>query len=381
MMLSILSCSSNSATLDAHGFSNLVLDKDTLWFGAGYKLYSVDLNQHTATLAYDTKDVVISFVQLDGKNLYFGGYQSLGRDGAVWSLDVDSKDIFWKQEFRGNWFEWGGIVMPPLIDKEVIIVGTTTVMYGLDKAHGDIKWKIKNYWFGEGEELTPILVNGQLFYGADDINENNSGPKQAVVIANPSTGKTLRTISMPGRLGAIPAVHGDCFFVKDYQSYRRDDSGKLTWIGDLRLNCIDLNSGKIIWSFQRNGVSDSSRMSFYNDLVLDVFANELFAIDRQSGALRWESPSLEAAARNPWVIEELNMIALEIPSSDKVIFLDLATGELRDEALLNILSSPMFIGRQAIYGTANAVICIDISLGNVIRSIPVDSQYQIPSED
>jgi outer membrane protein assembly factor BamB len=375
MIFSVLGCANNAALLDIHGFSNLVLDKDTLWFGAGYKLYQVDLNKQAASLVYDTKDVVISFVQLDGKELYFGGYQSLGRDGAVWSLDIDSKDVLWQQEFRGNWFEWGGIVMPPLIDEEVIIVGSPTVMYGLDKAYGDTKWKIKNYWSREGEELTPILANGQLIHG------NNSNLKQAIVISDPSSGRTLRTISMPRNLGAVPVVYRNCLYVKDYESYRRDDSGKLTWIGDLSLNCVDLDSGKINWSFQGNGVSDLSHVSFYNDLVLDVFANELFAIDDQSGALRWQSPSLEAAARNPQIIKELNIIALEIPESEKIIFLDLATGELRDEALLNTLSSPVFIGSDAIYGTTNAIVRTDIRTGNIIWSIPVDSQYQIPSSD
>jgi outer membrane protein assembly factor BamB len=375
MLLSILSCSSNAALLDMHGFSNLVLDKDTLWIGAGYKLYQVDLNKQAATLVYNTKDVVISFVQLDEKELYFGGYQSLGRDGAVWSLDIDSKDFLWKQEFRGNWFEWGGIVMPPLVDEEVIIVGTTSVMYGLDKAYGDIKWKIKNYWFDDGDYLAPILANGQLFHG------NNSNLKQAIVIADPSSGRTLRTISMPRSLGGIPAVHGDCFFVKDYQDYIRDDSGQLISIDELHLNCVDINSGKIIWSFQRNGGALLSHISFHNDLVLNAFANQLYAIDEKSGTLRWESPSLEAAARNPQVIEELNIIALEIPSSDKVIFVDLTTGELRDKELLNVLSSPVFIGREAVYGTADAIMCVDIGTGNTIWSIPIDSRYQIPSED
>src|SRR5688500_18083052 len=97
-------------------------------------------------------------------------------------------------------------------------------------------------------------------------------------------------------------------------------------------------------------------MGFYDGLVLDVFANQLYAIDDQSGAIKWKSTGLEAAARNPQVIEGASVIALEIPSREKVIFLDLATRKLQDKELLNTLSSPVFVGQEAIYGTTNALV-------------------------
>ena len=382
-MLSILSCSSNATLLDVHGFSNLVLHKDTLWFGAGYRLYQVDLNQQIATLVYDTKDFVISFVQIDEKNLYFGGYQTPNsRDGAIWSLDLDNESIVWKQEFKGNWFSWGGIVIPLLIDKEVVIVGTRTALHGIDKIDGDIRWKINVTWFGtDRDSLVPILANGQLFYRVDEVGGNGSNSNQEIVVAEPSSGKTLKTISVPGTPESVPAVYGNYMFVKDSQSYIRDNEGNIQYSGELRLNCIDLNSGKVIWTYQVNGGSESSPIGLYKGLVLDVFRNQLFAIDAQLGALRWQSPEFEAAARNPQVIEELDIIALEIPSSNKVVFVDSTNGELQEKEFASVLSSPVFIGRDMIYATTNALILVDIATGNTVWSIPVDSQYQIPADD
>jgi len=383
MVLSVLGCASNAALLDVHGFSNLVLHQDALWFGAGYKLYRVDLNQQIATLVYDTKDFVISFVQIDEKNLYFGGYQTPNRrDGAIWSLDLDSQSIIWKQEFKGNWFTWGGIVIPLLVDEDVIIVGTRTALHGIDKIDGDVQWEINGPWFGtDRDSLVPVLANGQLFYGVDEVGGNGSNSNQAIVIAEPSSGKTLKKISVTGSLESVPGVYGNYMFVKDSQSYRRDNTGKLQYIGELRLNCIDLISGKVIWTYQANGGSESSQIGFYKGLVLDAFANQLFAIDARSGTLRWQSPEFEAAARNPQVIEELDVIALEIPSSNKVIFVDSANGELREKEFLSVLSSPVFIGHDMIYAITNAIIRADIVTGNTIWSIPVDSQYQIPADD
>ena len=355
-----------------------------LCFGAGYKLYRVDLSRSSATLLYDTNDVLISFVQVDGRRLFFGGHRSpRGGNGMVWSLDLDNMRILWKHEVKDDW-GWGGrIVVPPLIDDEILIVGTRTGLYGINKTRGDVKWKVEKNWFGGGELLTPILSNGQLYYGIANgyFGGNESTSNRTIAIADPASGKTLRTISVPGRLGAVPVVIGDRLFVKDRQYYRRDKSGKLYWIGGLRLNCIDLNSGMTRWSFQGSGVPASSRMRFYESLILDVFANRLYAIEEQSGVLRWRSPGLEAAVRNPQVIEELGVIALEVPTARKVIFLDSATGDPRDEALHAVLSPPIFVGREAIYGTTNALTRVDTSTGNVIWKIPVNSRYQFIPDD
>lgn len=378
-LLSIISCSGSSTLVDVHGFSNLALNDNTLWFGAGYKLYRVDLNQQTAPVVYETNDIAISFVQIDGERLFFGGHPPSGSGAVIWSLDLDSANTIWKQEIQDNL--WGGsIVAPPLIDNDIVIVTTRTALHGIDKTSGEIIWAIENNWFGTGELLTPILADEQLIYGIDEISGNDS-ENQTIAIVDPSSGKTLRTISMPGNLGAIPAVHGDCLFVKDYQYYKRDDTGKPQWIGELRLNCIDLSSGTTIWTYQGNGVPAASQIGFHNGLVLDVFANRLHAIDEQTGVLHWKSPGLEAAARNPQIIEGANLIALEIPASKKVVFLDPTTGKLHGEELLDALSSPIFIGQEAVYGTPNAIVCANIATGDVIWSIPVDSQYQVFSDD
>src|SRR5580765_6940429 len=86
-MISTVGCSRYKLE-EVHGFSNVVLDKGILWFGAGYKLYVVDTKEPIARLLYDTNDVVVSFVQIDGRRLFFGGHHSPnGSTGVIWSLD------------------------------------------------------------------------------------------------------------------------------------------------------------------------------------------------------------------------------------------------------------------------------------------------------
>jgi outer membrane protein assembly factor BamB len=167
LLLAIIGCSGSATPIDVHGFSNLVLKDDTLWFGAGYKLYRVDLNQQTAKVVYDTDDVVITFVEIDEESLFFGGHHSPnGSEGVIWSLDINSETIVWEKNIQDNWWR-GRIVASPLIDQDTVIVAMRQVLYGLDKASGDSKWKIENNWFGTGELLTPILANGYIFYGVN----------------------------------------------------------------------------------------------------------------------------------------------------------------------------------------------------------------------
>jgi outer membrane protein assembly factor BamB len=372
LLLLIVGCRETTNWKVEHSFSNLTIDGDTLWLGAGYKLYHVDLNRQTATLAYDTGDVRISFVQVDGERLIFGG--SSDKKNVVWSLDVDSEKILWMHEFsrsRGFLIGSSGLSTGPLVTNELLLIGEIDRLYALDKNSGELKWKIENNLF---YTLTPILANEQFVYSAYKPGEKGPQANHTIAIADPSSGKTIRTIFMPGYLGGIPAVHGNCLFIKE--DLDPEPTGvNLTDAHILRLNCMDFHSGEILWSVEGRGYIGSSQIGFHNGLVFDVFSDQLFAINEDLGTILWKSRELDKNYYNPQVIGDLDWVALETNFPGKVIFLELETGKVLDQELVNVLSTPMFIGHEAIYGTTNAVVRIDIVTGETIWSIPVDSHY------
>ena len=377
-----LACFGTSELVDAHNFSNLVTDGDALWFGAGYKLYRVDLNQQTAKLVYDADDVHIYYVQIDENRLFFAG--SSEKENKVWALDLDSEKILWTHKFsRSRGFQLGssGLSTPPLITDEILLTGEIDRLYALDKISGDLKWKIDDNWF---YEFAPILVNGQLIYSADKFGDQGPQANHTIIIADPSSGRTIRTISMPGYLGGIPSIHGNCFLVKEDLD-PDPKSIELSGAHRLRLNCMDFHSGEVLWFVEGEDYLRDSQIGFYNGLVLDVFYNQVYAIDEKSGDILWKSEELDDEYylyQNPQVIENLGWVALEAYSGPyKVIFLELADGKLREEELTNLVSSPIFIGHEAIYGTTNALVRVDIVTGAVIWSIPVDSHYFVRRYD
>lgn len=375
VIISAFSFSSTTDLVEERSFSNLVVDGDLLWFGAGHKLYRVEQNQQIATLIFDTGDVIIYHVQIDGKKLFFAG--SSDKKNVVWALDLDNEKILWTHKFsrsRGIFVGSSGLSTPPMITNEILLIGEIDRLYALDKSSGDLKWKIDDNWF---YEFSPILANGQLIYGVDKFGNQGTQNNNTIIIADPSSGKTIRTISVPGYLGGIPAIHGNCFFVKEDLD-PDPKSINLSGAHRLRLNCMDFYSGEVFWYVEGQAYLRKSKVGFHKGLILDVFGDQLFAIDEQSGDILWASQELDKDFnyRNPQIVEKIEWIALEsISSTNKVIFLELSDGKLRNEELVNLLSSPIFIGREAIYGTTNAIIRVDIVTGNVVWSIPIDSHY------
>ncbi|MBI5951991.1 MAG: PQQ-binding-like beta-propeller repeat protein [Chloroflexi bacterium] len=370
----VVSCGGTVNLVEAHSFSNLVVDGDTLWFGAGYKLYRVELSQQTATLVLDTDDVIIDHVKIDGRKLFFAG--SSEKKNVVWALDLDNEKILWTHEFsrsRGFLAGSSGLSIPPLITNEVLLIGEVDRLYALEKSSGDLTWKIEDNWFSE---FPPILADDQLIYGIDKVVDQGTQDNNTIIIADPSSGETIRTISMPGYIGGISAINEKCFFVKEDLD-PDPKSVEMSGAHRIRLNCMDFYSGEVFWYLEEEDYLRESQIAFHNGLVLDVFGGQLFALDEQSGNILWISQQLDKdfSYRNPQVVEELEWIALETYPHDKVIFLELKDGKLRNEELVNLLSSPIFIGQEAIYGITNAIVRVDIVTGNVIWSIPVDSHY------
>jgi outer membrane protein assembly factor BamB len=376
LFLFTIACQSSTVEyVEKHSFSNLESNDNKLWFGAGYKLYHVDLIQQTVTLIYDTGDVKIIFVRIDGDRLFFGG--SSEERNVVWSLDLESEKILWTHEFsrnRGFLVGSSGLSVSPLITGELLLVGEIDRLYALDKGNGDLRWEIDNNYF---YELAPILINDQLLYSIDRPGDKTPQANRMLAVVDPSSGKTIRTISQPGYLGGIPVDHENCFFIREDMA---PDPKSISMSGAHRilLNCIDVSSGEIIWSVEGEDYLRDSQIEFYDGLVIDVFYDEVVAIDEQTGSVLWRSEGLDkdyAAYKNPQVIEKQEWIALETTYANKIIFLELANGKLRSEELENLVSSPIFIGQEAVYGTTNAIVRVDIVTGDVIWSIPVDSHY------
>lgn len=354
---------------EAHGFSNFIIDGSTVWFGAGYTLYQIDSQKGAVIFKQSFEDVTITHIAMDGKRLYFGGHHSPdGNETVVWSFDLESKTVLWKQSFPSQLR--GKIMTPILVYDDILIVSTRTRLHGLNINSGKPEWVIKGIYFGSSNEATPFIANGQLIYGINSV--VRSSPS-TIVIADPTSGKTIKTIMMQGEIVGNPSEHNGYLYVKHYQpSFNNPNNQNV-----LFLSCIDLNTEERLWTYQSYGVPRSSYFGFYRELILDSSADRLYALDVASGSLYWKSSGLGTAIINPYVIDDLGKIAVEAPRQKKIYFLDITTQEPAPIFLDNVYSSPVFIKREALYGTEAGVKLVNLVTGEVIWSIPVESRYEI----
>lgn len=376
-------CLAAPATVDVTGFSNLVVEDNTLWFGAGYKLYRADLEHRNAAVVFDAKDAVITFVTVNGDQVVFGGYRPIGRDeGVMWMYSISRGVILWERTFRENW--WGNaFVEPALIANEIVVAVTRTALYGVDVSSGDTRWRIEHDWLGDGESLMPVLENGHVLYAqpGEYVSELGSRANGTLYMVDVDTGEVTSLVSVAGTLGAIPAIHGQCLYVKDYQYYRRSSVGELDWASRLTLNCLDTRSGGSIWTFSRTGVPAPSRPAFHDGVVIDVFANRVVALDESTGSQVWEAGALEVAGRNPQIVRELGAVVVELPAAEKLVFLDLSSGELLGPVMEHVMTTPVFVGQNVVYGSFEDIAVADASSGAVTWSIPVDNHYRVYAPD
>src|SRR6185369_11557293 len=218
-------------------------------------------------------------------------------------------------------------------------------LHGIDKGSGKIRWQIADNWFGRGE-LHPILIDGNILYAIEPIADDHVPPLLA--IADSSSGKTVRTISIPHPAQLIPAIRGDFLFFADHVA---NDQSSIR-----HLNCLNLESGKIVWSRKDYNVGSISEIAFDNGLVFESFQDSLRALDERTGAVRWRSQV--GASMNPLLVEGANVIALQTlkqisykglsprAASINITFVDPATGQTKYGTVANVLTLPVFKGTE-----------------------------------
>lgn len=352
----------------AHSFSNFLMDGNALWLGAGYHLYRIDMEKGVVTLTRQFDDVIITHIAKDKDRVYVAGHHSpYGNEAVIRALDPTSGDILWEQSFKAPLS--GTLMSPLLLHEDILIVSVRNSLRGLNTANGEVKWRLSGIYFGL-EGMDPVIENGYLIYG---YNSASGSSESKVVIADPASGETIRSIPMSRQITGSPAQQDECFYVTEYESSFDSPSGENT----LFLNCMDLSTAATLWTYSSVGVPDSSRLTFYNGLILRTSADQLHVLDAKSGSLQWQSPPIKSWVINPQVVDDLNLAALEAPNQKKVYFVDINTHELQTITLEEVRSSPLFIGKDALYGVKNTVFRTDLSTGKTIWSVPVDSQYEI----
>ena len=189
-------------------------------------------NQPAVVWKLHTAASIFSSPVINGQLVYFGGL-----DSNVYAVDINKGSIAWKFKTKGQ------IRSTVCIEKDhLFLVGGDGMLYCLDKKNGSLVWQWvisptaiflgeRKYDFADYYHSSPVFYNGILYFGS----------------------------------------------------------------GDGRINAVDAEKGKLIWSFQADDIVHGTPAIYNDKLFVGSFGGNVFALQCANGNLIWKFKSVGQA--------------------------------------------------------------------------------------
>ena len=289
----------------------------------GYSLSIAPNTNNTLWKTYIGENIQSSPSVVNGK-VFIGS-----SDGYLYALDQETGEITWKSSIQAGL----GMYSSPAVAYGMVFIGSDDgYIYALDEETGNLVWK---YLAGRGGVFSsPAVADGKVFFG--DTYE------YYLYCANASTG-TLIWQSYVGEVWSSPAVaDGKVFISADhYVNCLDENTGEVLWsspggydsspaVADglvfADVCCHDEETGSVIWQFAGIDGSDSSPAVAYGKVFIAGCWNRgLYALDQETGDLVWMCDISETDHSSPAVADGKVFVG----STDNFVYcMDAETGEL-----------------------------------------------------
>jgi eukaryotic-like serine/threonine-protein kinase len=198
-------------------------NKEKIYFGMGDYLYVVDAAKGTTVWTYKTGNVVHCKPTFSNGKVLFGSY-----DGFFYALDAESGNLVWKFKSVGQrYFPNGEMMGDPIVMGNTVFVGSRDYnFYAINVNSGYCHW---NKQFPKGWALAATIHKDSVLYlGTSD--------DYVMLALDPRTGQEQWRAPLKYNIfGAMKVIEGNVGLVG-------------TLMG--KLFAIDLNTGKILWTFE-----------------------------------------------------------------------------------------------------------------------------------
>jgi outer membrane protein assembly factor BamB len=375
--------------------SNFTLHENYLYFGAGYKLYRIDLSTKSLETLYTTNIIRVEQPVVANDVVYFGGsglYNEKGARGdrdCFFALDLQKNKILWR--FPLDPYGYGTFGTFPILAGEKILVCARKYLYCLDRMNGKFIWQIDN-WFGSDgvdEIEIPYLYKDHIYYKLNALEDDPNDGYWAV--ASITDGKRIATISL------LKEKQGQGLGTVDngilYLTTRYGDSVPRNGY----VSAIDLANKKMLW--EAGGNFGQSRPGVNEYFVYTSRWNSAVALYRTTGEVMWEKV-IDEITVDPNLAFEFNFprpASTRIAATDEIVFaqnvkgiiaLNATTGESiwskKHEADFST-TYPIIVDGALIISNLNesAVIALDLETGAELWKvkIPDCSVYTLHDDD
>lgn len=206
-----------------------------LYFGSGDQhIYAVEAATGKEKWKFKTGGIVHADPVLSNDTLYIGSY-----DGKMYALSAGSGQLIWEFKTVGDrYFPKGEIQKAALIAGDAVIAGSRDFnIYAISKSSGTCLWNRKEA--GSWIIATPILHNGNIFYGTSDSHSFYSTSQE--------DGSTNWKVPIPFRSYNTPVVFDSRLFAGCFNGILYE---------------LDPASGKVLWQFSTVGKRKNGQTIF-----------------------------------------------------------------------------------------------------------------------
>jgi outer membrane protein assembly factor BamB len=175
--------------------SNFTLADDSLYFGAGYNLYRLDLSSRLIEKIYATDRAKVEQPVIADRTVFFGGLSGVdkhgwsGEDQGFFAVDLESRKVHWKFSMASGYGTYGTY---PVLARDRILVCSRWHLHSLDQKNGKEAWRIDNWMGSTGDTVTvPYIFDDHTYFkiseehvAASQTTDENDGHWAEVSLEN-----------------------------------------------------------------------------------------------------------------------------------------------------------------------------------------------------
>ncbi len=253
-------------------------------------------------------------------------------NGDVVKIDIGSGNKLWETNI--GWSSESS----PIINDDMVFVGSSEGLFAINKETGDIKWQKK---LGSVSSQ-PAFIDGFVYCGSHDGNVYAFDSKKGTLEWTYHTGNEIYS---------SPIIDNNILYVGSNDGY---------------IYAIDIQNGKEKWSYETGGAVCSSPLVCDGVIYIGSWDNNLYALESKTGNLQWKFTAGWGIDSSP-AIDDNN---LYVGCEDNTFYaLDVEEGTVKWTFTANagISSSPTAYGGLVFFGCSDGnIYALDASTGNLI---------------
>jgi outer membrane protein assembly factor BamB len=284
---------------EAKHISNFTTDNNYIYFGAGYKLYRLDVFSQSIEVVYATDRIRVEQPIIADGAAYFGGLSyvdekgNFGEKQGFFAVDLLSRKNLWK--FPLGVGGYGTFGTYPVLTGDRILVCARQHLHCLDRKSGKELWKLDN-WMGKDsdgitvpyvhQDFVYFKIEEEYFTGSDALD----GHWAKVNLQNGHREAVLPIAETPGKYedqdghGIGVLANGVIYGATRYNQNNYPFS---------RFGALDLEAQKLAWEVKGSSIRTQPALTI--NFVFTVRGNSIQALDRKTGKVVWSEPLGEIA--------------------------------------------------------------------------------------